>query len=428
MMGTRKLIFPAVIVAGVLFLAKVVCAGEIDMLVNKLAEKGILTYGEAQQILTETKEDIRRQIAEGSLGTLPQWIQNIKMKGDFRLRYQFNHSQSTKDERHRGRVRVRLGVESTVNNKVMVALGLATGETDLSKRDAARSTNQSFADTFGKKPISLDYAYVKYSPFGWLDMYGGKMPRKPVIWEPTDLIWDGDINPEGGAFVLRKALNDKVKTSLSISAFAIDEGSSAGENDDPMMVVIQPYAEWKATDKIKVKGAFTYYNFLNVKGLDLPGSTDSNTKDGSNRLLYGYTPLSPAIEIGIKNPFGGLNLPVDIPYLKFFGEYVDNTQVSNSNTGYAGGLQFGSEKISGWGDWQFKYIYAQLEKDAIPDILPDSDRYGGRTALRSHEGIVTVGLSKNTSLGIDYYYNERIATKANQKPEHLLQVDWLFKF
>jgi len=36
-------------------------AGEIDTLVNKLIEKGVLTPGEAQQIITETKEEVKKE-------------------------------------------------------------------------------------------------------------------------------------------------------------------------------------------------------------------------------------------------------------------------------------------------------------------------------------------------------------------------------
>ncbi|HOU36942.1 MAG TPA: hypothetical protein PK562_06700, partial [Candidatus Omnitrophota bacterium] len=50
--------------------AAVICAavtlafgGEIDLLVDKLVEKGVLTQGEAQQLITETKEEVRQQNA-----------------------------------------------------------------------------------------------------------------------------------------------------------------------------------------------------------------------------------------------------------------------------------------------------------------------------------------------------------------------------
>jgi hypothetical protein len=67
-----------------------------------------------------------------------------------------------------------------------------------------------------------------------------------------------------------------------------------------------------------------------------------------------------------------------------------------------------------------------LGKDAVPDVLPDSDRYGGKTGIRSHEGIISFGLGKNTSLGFDVYRSwSLIGSKA---PETVVQADWNMKF
>ncbi|MCM8782066.1 MAG: putative porin, partial [Candidatus Omnitrophica bacterium] len=181
-------------------------AGEIDILLQKLVEKGILTPGEAQQIGTETKEQVKREIAEGKYSSLPAWVQNTKLKGDFRLRYQRDHSKklpttTTPTDRHRGRIRLRLGLESKVNEKLLVGAGLATGLND-GFTDASRSTNVSFSDSSSKKSISLDYAFAQYSPFSWVTLIGGKF--KNPLWEPGDMFWDTDINPEGSALKLSK--------------------------------------------------------------------------------------------------------------------------------------------------------------------------------------------------------------------------------
>ena len=86
----------------------------------------------------------------------------------------------------------------------------------------------------------------------------------------------------------------------------------------------------------------------------------------------------------------------------------------------------GQDKVAKWGDWQFKYLYAMLAKDAVLDVLPDSDRYGGKTSIRSHEGELTLGLGKNTSIGVDVYRSWR--TLSTRAPETLVQVDWNMKF
>ena len=56
-------------------------AGEIDILVDKLVEKGILTPVEAQIVLDETKQEVANEIAQGKSYAVPSWVQKMKFKG-----------------------------------------------------------------------------------------------------------------------------------------------------------------------------------------------------------------------------------------------------------------------------------------------------------------------------------------------------------
>jgi len=80
---------------------------------QKLVDKGVLSAGEAQEIKTETQEQVKKDIASGTSSSLPQWVQNTKLKGDFRVRYQLDHAKPSDSkvtsDRNRGRIRVRLG-------------------------------------------------------------------------------------------------------------------------------------------------------------------------------------------------------------------------------------------------------------------------------------------------------------------------------
>ena len=87
-----------VTLAAVLFLSSGVFAGEVDKLATVLAEKGVITYGEAQQIITETKEEMRQQSLSGTNPLLPKWVQSMTVKGDIRLRHQMDWGSSNKQE------------------------------------------------------------------------------------------------------------------------------------------------------------------------------------------------------------------------------------------------------------------------------------------------------------------------------------------
>ena len=410
-------------------------AGEVDILLQKLVEKGVLSAGEAQQVGTETKEQVKAENAAGKNSSLPAWVQNTKIKGDVRLRYQYKHEKASNDYRkdtNVGRLRVRLGLESKINDKLLVGVGIATN----SDGDP-RSTNITFGDKNGgyssKMDIKLDYGYAKYSPLPWLKLVGGKMLLTDVLWEPTDLIWDTDITPEGAVIGFNKSLNSKTKVFLNTGVL-IQTADTATDADPLMGYLIQPGVDYTINDNLSLRGAFTFYNLSNVKDTAFPTASwykSSNSKVGT-KWQYNYNMFNPAVEFSIKEPFKALELNVE--NLKFFGEYVNNLAAPKKNTGFSFGFQFGNEKIEKWGDWQVKYIYAMLEKDAVIDVLPDSDRYGGKTGMRSHEGIINFGLGKNTSLGLDVYRSWNINRGApnsspySKSPETLVQLDWNMKF
>jgi len=415
-------------------------AGEIDILLQKLVEKGVLTPGEAQQIGTETKEQVKKEISQGKYSSLPDWVQNIKMKGDFRVRYQLDHAKTsdtgTTSDRNRGRIRLRLGVDSKVNDKIMVGAGIATGTTDVTSLDAARSNNQSFANAFAKKPLVLDYAYARYTPVSWASMMGGKMKYLP--WRPTDVMIDNDITPEGGVLQFSKQLNPKVNLFMDDMFLVLSETEPATHN--AMVYATQGGLEYQPTDNLSLKGAVSYYDFSNVKGRALDGSTGTNTKlpgtgttTGLN--MYSFRDVTPAIEIGIKNPLKaianvtGLSM-LDIEKISFFGEYYDNLAAPAKNTGFAAGLGFGNEKVDAWGKWQLQWVYSMVEKDAIPDTIPDSDRYGGKTGIKGNKISLQYGLGKNTWLQFSGFRFENINQIGDNRraPTTVVQADWNMKF
>ena len=44
----------------------------------------------------------------------------------------------------------------------------------------------------------MDYGYLQYKN-GGIQAIGGKLKRKSYLYQSTDLMWDGDVNPEGFA-------------------------------------------------------------------------------------------------------------------------------------------------------------------------------------------------------------------------------------
>ncbi|MBN1869308.1 MAG: putative porin [Candidatus Omnitrophica bacterium] len=394
-------------------------AGEMDVLLEKLVEKGVLTQMEANVIKQETKEQVSRDLADMQSYSVPEWVQRIKMKGDMRLRYQYEKTETSATSRSRGRTRFRLGLETRPTKQFKVGAGLASGGTD------PRSTNVTWENTFERPDIRLDYAYAQYEPAAWVKMVGGKFLFPDYFWQTTDMLFDTDINPYGGSVHLEHQLIPDVDGFVNAGSWILDE-ISASKRADPFMGYIQGGVQHKG-DKFDAKIAGTYFSFNGVKGYDLDNELNTNTQvSGADGVLkYDYDAGGISAEFGVKGLFGGLPKSID-ERIALFGDYIHNPDPDEQNNGWAAGLVFGNEKIAEKGQWQMKYQYVTLGKDAFPDTFPDSDRYGGRTDVRGHEVIWTLGLAKNVTFGVDYYTVDRI--KAASNPETIVQGDLVLKF
>jgi len=406
-----------------------VAAGEIDMLVGELIKQKVIDPGRGQEILTLTKENQRKLIAQGKSEVLPAWLQKISLKGDLRNRVQWEDKGSY--GRTRGRIRFRLGGEATVDQGLTTHFGFCTGTMSFDSLDVAvstvtgegsvspkeigsdpRSTNQTMQDNFSTKGIWLDYAYADWTANSNTRVLIGKFANKSLIWKPSDLLWDGDITVEGaGACINGKqgGMNIFFNTGLLV----LDESSSGA---DPSMFLFQPGIETGLGDNASIKIAATQYGFENLVGSALDHAAGSNSVDANDKLIYDYDSTS----IGLELKFSGILFETQ----SIFAETVTCSRPAADNTGMLAGIKFGSKKVSSAGQWQVKAMNRRLEKDAWLDILPDSDAYGGKTGNEGIEVALTYGLGKNTTFGIDYYKVGAIGGTARD----LYQFDLAMKF
>jgi hypothetical protein len=131
-------------------------------------------------------------------------------------------------------------------------------------------------------------------------------------------------------------------------------------------------------------------------------------------------------------------------------------KVSNQNKGYMLGGYIGKKKIKEPGDWKARAEMRYIERDAIPDFMPDSDFYGfgnNYTPSRNNanptladnaggNGFPVEGgtngkginlafeyqLFKNTSLNFEYYWMKPIKSTERTAPWNELQIDVVTKF
>jgi hypothetical protein len=433
---------------GVLFCAQLAfgASGEMEILLKKLQEKGILSAEEATSIAAETKkaaaEEAKSKEAVAKGSDLPDWIKNTKFKGDLRLRYEARDREDDgRGTQGRGRYRLRAGVETAVNDQITAGFGLTSGTGD------QRSGNTTFSNTFTKKSVWFDYAYAKYAPVNWFSATGGKFTNP--IWQPADMLISNDINPEGVAVKLDRQASENVGIFFNGGLFVLNDNNSAstGSTSDPLVYVFQPGVKWNFTKDTYVKFAPAYYAYANEKNTPVLGTASQNgtgTPSQSNtntlaagRYKYDYSAINWGGEIGFNKPFGF----AAVPYFGVMGGYISNPDPSKNNTGYLVGFNVGYTDVKKFGDWSLEYTFRRLEKDAWLDLLPNSDFYSGNTNVMGHRAKFLFGLAKNTSLGINFYDTWLVrkftptnsatiptATRAQSSEERLVQADLIFKF
>ncbi|MFA6384680.1 MAG: putative porin [Candidatus Omnitrophota bacterium] len=406
-------------------------AGEIDILVNKLVEKGVLSQGEAQQVVTEAKEEARAEIAQGKNEVLPKWLQTTKFSGDMRLRYQGETKTGSK-HRDRGRFRLRYGFEMKPNELMKVGFKMATGENKTNGPEQT-STNQSFTNSFQNVPIWVDQAYVEYKPFGNRDLAvlkdmkltGGKFANP---FYTTDMVWDGDINPEGGYVQFTPSYGAAWNTFFTFGFLPLGESSS--DSNDPFLFAMQGGVAGNINAR-PYKFGVSYFNYENIKGMAWNTysanytPTINNSLDGT-LLKYDFNILE---IIGEYSPmdltFAGNTMPLTIQ-----GDYAKNLADGDikDDTAWLAGLKMGKAKDKG--AWELYWNYRQIGKDAVIATINDSDFHLGGVASKGNKFGLTYAVMPNSTLGCAYFITDPYKSIQTGTSKHidLYQIDWVTKF
>ncbi len=417
----------AVVATGVAVSNPAVAANDAMMeLLKVLRDNGTISQEAYSLLKNSAQADAERteakieETAEEKLASVQQvsdklkWAEKIQFKGDLRLRRQYQEADpenGEKQSRERYRYRLRLGAEGEVTDEVKVGLGFASGSDD------ARSTNETLDDGFSTKDIRLDYAYAEWMPADWVSVVGGKFKRKGYLWAPSDLLWDGDINPEGVSVHLHTD-NSLGSTYANAGHWLLEEYSSV--SDDPTLTYAQVGHKFKSGN-IFGNVAGTYYSFDGLEGEPAIVGSGGNNTISSGVYMYDYDSIGLSAELGLEDVF----MPGKI--FAVFGDYIKNDD-SDEDKGRAIGFKFGDKKVKDPHTWQLKFINADLEADAFPDFLPDSDRLGGKTGVESNEIAFKYAIAKNIILGLDYYDSEQDAPGLDDDEDKVLQTDIEFKF
>lgn len=326
----------------------------------------------------------------------------LAVTGDLRLRGQGDYGNQDGVDRKSSQVRARLGATYAVNDRVTIGGRLVSGDAD--DPNSTDVTLSNFDDDF---QVSVDLAYAQLN-FGDLKLYGGKIPQP---FTRTDLVWDGDVNPQGASAVYKHALGNGGAFRANALFFVVDEQAAGPEStmlggqlgyDSPSL------GSWK----YDVSAAYYDYKLGSTTGGD-SGDFRTNLLNPDGSYLSDFN-LGDLI-VGATWSGLGDRWPV-----RFVGDYVKNFGAeTDADTGWGADLMIG--RASKPRDWRITYGYSQAETDAV-------------FAAFSHDNTTIATNYKLHALTFDYVPTPKTQISAiwyHYKPDNALTAiddDWLERF
>ena len=342
------------------------------------------------------------------------WLDRIDFNGDFRYRHEGIRAEG-KSDRDRDRIRARVGFDARVTETVDVGLLAASGSDD------PISSNQTLDGGFTSKDIRLDLAYFDWNPekLSGLHLSAGKIKNPFFSPAKTELVWDSDLRPEGGAIRYSKTVNDW-KVFANLGGFRAEERSSAADTGLFGAQAGASYSFPFLDDRAYVLAGGSYFDYGNTRGmLPLYDAADSfgNSVNATGRYQFGYELVEYFAELG----FRVHGVPVS-----FFGDFIRNTAPGiTEGQGWLAGATIG--KCDDPYSWAFRYNYRDLEADAVLAAFTDSDFIGGGTGGRGHEIGFDYQIARGVAAGVTYFDNQILLTE-EAKDYQRFQLDLMLDF
>jgi len=423
-----------------------VTAQSNDVLLDKLVEKGVLTVKEANELREESDKGFAK--AYSAKSGMPEWVQSFKINGDLRLRYDQITGDNGDDgtsipQRERYRYRARIGAVATMADHLEAGIRIGSGDTgNINGQGSPFSGNSTFNNDSSRKPVFLDLAYMRYTPFSWMELQAGKM--QDLFWA-TPMIFSPDYNPEGAQEKFTAPINDTHSINFTSGQWVICENSSAA---DTFVMVDQ--IDWTAKwhKKFSTRLGVGSYNFIAQDAMAnntvesfvssyQNGTPSTGTYVAANGLTYGAQDFNPIFARSEATynldsmPLYNGEFPITVSYEYAVNPSADGMMPDGTHQPYDGrqneaysiGITFGSSKNKG--NWQIGYAYKNIETASLWRGFMD-DNFGfaskGGTDVRGHQITASYRVLTPLTVGLTYFKTEEI----NNGPTKLGQQDRLF--
>jgi hypothetical protein len=348
------------------------------------------------------------------------WTDRVKLDGDFRYRYERIDAEGA-ETRRRNRIRARTSVKAQVDDRTEIGFGLATGGDD------PVSTNQTLGAGGSSKSISLNLAYVDWEATDGLHLLAGKFKSPLTRVGGQQLTWDSDWTPEG------LALKYKRDWFFMNALGTFLEGDSGKSNDNFSWG--GQFGASTTFGNVGLTGGIGYYT-IPTKGSTTnfgdptdPDDFFGNTAVEAGGLACGTTADEVCVylyDYKLAQAFAEASFDVgEWPALVFF-EYINNSDASDHNTGWAFGTKIGRARDRG--QMEFNYYYADKQADSMLGMLTDSDFGGGGSDAKGHRLHFNYGVSKSWVIGAQYFINEVNVASGSKSDYNRLMIDMQWKW
>lgn len=329
----------------------------------------------------------------------------LKVSGDLRLRAQGDYSDSDGTNRTSTQLRARLGATYALNDRVTIGGRVVTGD-----GDDPNSSDVQLSNWDDDLQISLDLAYAQFN-FGDLKVYGGKIPNP---FTRTDLVWDGDVNPQGASAVYKLPLVGGGMFRANGLFFSVDE-QVAGPDSTMGGVQLGFDSPGYGGFKYDLSGSYYRYSLGSLAGAD-SGDWRSNRRNPDGSLVSDYELVD--VVAGLSWQGENEKWP-----LRVVGDYVRNLgAIDDQDTGFGVDVSLG--RASKAGDWRFTYGYSRTDVDAVLAAF-SNDNIGIATNYNLHALTLDYTPMPKTMISAIWYHykpNDPLYAGTNQ-PD-----DWLDRF
>lgn len=423
------------LLGGALF-AGTACAQDSGPLIDLLVKKGIVTYQEAEGLRAELTRDFAQNTSAGKIN-LSSALVEARFGGDMRIRGQYEtqapqvNPTNVTNERFRNRIRFRFNGDFALQKGWSAGFAFETAA-------ATDSGNQTLQDGMDDYPLFLARAFVGWKPSLNWNFVAGK--QRNLLYT-TDLVWDGDINPQGFYEGYTHFLAGKDTFEVRAGQWIMDDRaeSSAGPNGRDAWLFAQQavYTKWFGRENLNsltLAPGFMKYNESILDGQTGEAAFTGTTRHLSNVVFAGGLSFANVGRTGASTQLYwdfSRNLEAENRVRKVYGLPAGTAKDADAwliGAGYA----WGTGKVQG--DYSLKLDYRRVGIGSIDPNINDSDFAFSFLNQEGVKAAFSYNLTDFANFNITYFntrhYRKNLnqATVAARDHTQLLQLDLVVKF